>query len=68
MKPAIPSFSAGGLGPFLDAALSDVPLDAYSTQPGILGVCLSRECRDSLGGILENSRDSMVQGFYKRAA
>lgn len=55
----------GAWDPFLDAALADVPLDAYSTQPGILGVCLSRECRDSLGGILENSRDSMVQGLLQ---
>ena len=58
-------FRWGAWDPFLDAALSDVPLDAYSTQPGILGVCLSRECRDSLGGILENSRDSMVQGLLQ---
>ena len=58
-------FRWGAWDPFLDAALADVPLDAYSTQPGILGVCLSRECRDSLGGILENSRDSMVQGLLQ---
>ena len=58
-------FRWGAWDPFLDAALADVPLDAYSTQPGILGVCLSKECRESLGGILENSRDSMVQGLLQ---
>ena len=30
----------GAWDPFLDAALSEIPLEAYSTQPGILGVCL----------------------------
>jgi len=58
-------FRWGAWDPFLDAALSGVPFDAYSTQPGILGVCLSKECRESLGGILENSRDSMVQGLLQ---
>ncbi|HCR29066.1 MAG TPA: hypothetical protein DIV79_03510 [Opitutae bacterium] len=55
----------GAWDPFLDAALSEIPLEAYSTQPGILGVCLSKECRESLVGILENSRDSMVQGLLQ---
>lgn len=58
-------FRWGAWDPFLDAALADVPLDAYSSQPGILGVCLSQECRESLGGILENSRDSLVQGLLQ---
>ncbi len=50
----------GEWDPFLDAALSDIPLDAYSGEPGLLGVVLSNACRDSLRRLLENSRDPLV--------
>lgn len=51
--------------PFLDAALKDIALAEYSSQPGILGVGLSNACRHSLVGLLENSRDSTVQSLLK---
>ncbi len=51
--------------PFLDAALKDIPLAEYSSQPGILGVCLSNACRNALVGLLENSRDPTVQSLLK---
>jgi len=51
--------------PFLDAALKDIPLAEYSSQPGILGVGLSNACRHALVGLLENSRDPTVQSLLK---
>ena len=55
----------GAWDPFLEAALVDVPLSDYSDQPGILGVALSKPCRDALRGLLENSRDPMVRDLME---
>ena len=55
----------GAWDPFLEAALNGVTLDEYSAQPGILGVALSKPCRDALRGLLENSRDSLVGDLLK---
>ncbi|MBD5778687.1 hypothetical protein IEN85_04235 [Pelagicoccus sp. NFK12] len=51
----------GAWDPFLDAALKDVPLDAYSSEPGALGILLGKPCRAAVSGLLENSRNPLVQ-------
>lgn len=58
----------GAWDPFLDAALSEVTLDAYSAEPGLLGIALSNPCRESLIGLLENSRDPLVQSLIETGA
>jgi hypothetical protein len=55
----------GAWDPFLEAALDEVPLADYSDQPGILGVALSKPCRDAIRGLLENSRDPMVRDLME---
>lgn len=51
--------------PFLEAALRDIPVSDYSSQPGILGIALSNPCRTSLTRLLENSRDSTVRSLLQ---
>jgi len=46
--------------PFLAAALADIPLDQYSSEPGILGVVLSNACRAALGDFFANSQNPFV--------
>lgn len=53
----------GAWDPFLEAALKGVPLEDYSTEPGTLGILLSRECRSAVDRLLENSRNPLVQDF-----
>lgn len=64
----------GAWDPFLEAALNDIALEQYSSQPGALGVALAQPGRGELRGLLENSRDPLVKdlletgelGTYKR--
>ncbi|EDY82283.1 hypothetical protein VDG1235_1903 [Verrucomicrobiia bacterium DG1235] len=51
----------GAWDPFLEAALKNVPLDDYSTEPGFLGVLLAKPCRTAVSRLLENSRNPLVQ-------
>ena len=53
----------GAWDPFLEAALREIPLEQYSSEPGTLGILLSRECRTAVAGLLENSRNPLVQDF-----
>ncbi|MBK1878420.1 hypothetical protein [Pelagicoccus mobilis] len=53
----------GAWDPFLEAALKTVPLEDYSTEPGTLGILLSKSCRTAVSGLLENSRNPLVQDF-----
>lgn len=55
----------GAWDPFLEAALDGVSLDDYSVQAGVLGVALSKPCRDGLRGLLENSRDPLVRDLLQ---
>ncbi len=55
----------GAWDPFLEAALDNVPIEDYSSQPGMLGVALAKPCRESLRGLLENSRDPMVRDLLE---
>lgn len=51
----------GAWDPFLEAALKSVPLDAYSSEPGILGVLLAKPCREPVSALLQNSRNLLVR-------
>ncbi|MBT5813631.1 MAG: hypothetical protein HOI15_04680 [Opitutales bacterium] len=55
----------GAWDPFLEAALDGVAFADYSDQPGVLGIALSKPCRDALRGLLENSRDPMVRDLLR---
>ncbi|MBC2605995.1 hypothetical protein [Pelagicoccus albus] len=51
----------GAWDPFLEAALKDIPVEEYSTEPGFLGVLLAKPNRSAVAKILENSRNPMVR-------
>ena len=58
----------GAWDPFLDAALRELPLERYSSEPGVVGVMLAREARTSVAGLLENSRNPMVKLLLESGA
>lgn len=51
----------GAWDPFLEAALKDIPLDSYSSEPGVLGILLAKPCRSSVANLLGNSKNPLVK-------
>lgn len=59
----------GAWDPFLEVALKDVPMESYSTEPGVLGILLAKPCRIPVSDLLSNSgnplvRDLMATGMF----
>ncbi|MDQ8202521.1 hypothetical protein [Pelagicoccus sp. SDUM812003] len=58
----------GAWDPFLEAALDAVPLEAYSSEPGLLGILIAEACRQPVAALLENSRNPLVGSLLESGA